>query len=41
VETEGQRKLLAKAGCDFMQGYLFSKAVPPEEFEKLLIAQEK
>lgn len=39
VETEGQRNLLAKAGCDFAQGFLFSKPVPPEEFEKLLIAQ--
>jgi len=41
VETEGQRSFLANAGCDFAQGYLFSKAVVPEEFEKLLIAQGK
>jgi diguanylate cyclase (GGDEF)-like protein/PAS domain S-box-containing protein len=39
VETEGQRSLLAAAGCDYAQGYLFSKPIPPEEFEKLLIAQ--
>jgi len=39
VETEGQRSLLAKAGCDFAQGFLFSQPVPPEEFQKLLIAQ--
>jgi diguanylate cyclase (GGDEF)-like protein/PAS domain S-box-containing protein len=39
VETEGQRKLLAAAGCDYAQGYLFSKAIAPEEFERLLIAQ--
>jgi EAL domain-containing protein (putative c-di-GMP-specific phosphodiesterase class I) len=39
VETEGQRNLLAAAGCDYAQGYLFSKSVPPEEFEKLLIEQ--
>jgi diguanylate cyclase (GGDEF)-like protein len=39
VETEGQRKLLAAAGCDYAQGYLFSKAVAPEELERLLIAQ--
>jgi len=39
VETEGQRKLLTNAGCDFAQGYLFSKAVPPEEFEKLMVSQ--
>ncbi|OIQ96956.1 cyclic di-GMP phosphodiesterase Gmr [mine drainage metagenome] len=36
VETEAQRSLLASAGCDFAQGYLFSKPVPPEQFEKLL-----
>jgi diguanylate cyclase (GGDEF)-like protein/PAS domain S-box-containing protein len=39
VETEGQRKLLAAAGCDYAQGYLFSKAIAPEELERLLIAQ--
>ncbi|HTN93445.1 MAG TPA: EAL domain-containing protein [Gallionella sp.] len=39
VETEGQRKLLASAGCDYAQGYLFSKAISPVEFERLLIAQ--
>lgn len=36
VETVAQRDLLAAAGCDYGQGYLFSKAVPPEEFEELL-----
>jgi len=36
VETEAQRDLLAAAGCDYAQGYLFSKPVPPEEFEGLL-----
>jgi diguanylate cyclase (GGDEF)-like protein/PAS domain S-box-containing protein len=36
VETEAQRRLLADSGCDYAQGYLFSKPVPPEEFEKLL-----
>ncbi len=39
VETEGQRNLLTIAGCDYAQGYLFSKPVPPEEFERLLISQ--
>jgi EAL domain-containing protein (putative c-di-GMP-specific phosphodiesterase class I) len=36
VETEAQRDFLAAAGCDYAQGYLFSKPVPPEEFERLL-----
>jgi EAL domain-containing protein (putative c-di-GMP-specific phosphodiesterase class I) len=36
VETEKQRLILAEAQCDYAQGYLFSKPVPPEEFEKLL-----
>jgi EAL domain-containing protein (putative c-di-GMP-specific phosphodiesterase class I) len=36
VETEAQRSFLAGAGCDYGQGYLFSRPVPPEEFEKLL-----
>jgi diguanylate cyclase (GGDEF)-like protein/PAS domain S-box-containing protein len=36
VETEGQRDLLLAAGCDYAQGYLYSKPVPAAEFEKLL-----
>ena len=36
VETEQQRDLLAAAGCDYAQGYLYSRPVPPEEFEGLL-----
>lgn len=39
IETELQRDLLAAAGCDFGQGYLFSRAVPPEQFEALLQAE--
>ena len=33
VETEEQSRLLRLLGCDEMQGYLFSKPVPAEEFE--------
>ncbi len=36
VETEGQKRLLAEAGCDFAQGYLYSHPVPPQEFEAKL-----
>jgi diguanylate cyclase (GGDEF)-like protein/PAS domain S-box-containing protein len=36
VETAGQRDLLLKAGCDFGQGYLFSKPLSAGEFENLI-----
>lgn len=36
VETEQQRDLHKQIGCDYGQGYLFSKAVPADEFEALL-----
>lgn len=36
VETEEQRSFLHLRHCDEMQGYLFSKPVPAEEFEVLL-----
>ena len=36
VETEQQRLLLLEAGCDYAQGFLFSKALPADEFEILL-----
>jgi EAL domain-containing protein (putative c-di-GMP-specific phosphodiesterase class I) len=36
VETVGQRDWLRTAGCDYAQGYLFSPALPPEEFGQLL-----
>lgn len=36
VETEEQRDLLVTVKCDFGQGYLFSKPVPPEDFEHLV-----
>ena len=35
VETREQLQLLADAGCDYGQGYLFSQPVPAEEFENL------
>jgi EAL domain-containing protein (putative c-di-GMP-specific phosphodiesterase class I) len=33
VETEEQSNLLKGFGCDQVQGFLYSKAVPVEEFE--------
>ncbi len=41
VETELQRDLLASYGCDYAQGWLYSKAVPAGEFEALLKEQAK
>jgi diguanylate cyclase (GGDEF)-like protein len=35
IETERQRDLLVAAGCDYGQGYLFSKPLAAIEFEKL------
>jgi EAL domain-containing protein (putative c-di-GMP-specific phosphodiesterase class I) len=36
VETAGQSEILAAMGCDHVQGYFYSRPIPPEEFEKLL-----
>lgn len=40
VETKGQKKILTDAGCDFAQGYLFSKPVPADEFEVILKTEQ-
>jgi len=37
VETEQQRAFLNRAGCTRYQGYLFSRPVSLEEFEKVLL----
>lgn len=36
IETEEQRQLLKAAGCDYGQGYLFSRPVSADEFIKLI-----
>lgn len=36
VETQEQCELLVEAGCDYGQGFLFSKPLPAHEFEVLL-----
>jgi len=38
VETEEQSRLLRLLGCDEMQGFLFSKALPGELFERKYLA---
>ena len=44
IETKGQLTLLKESGCDLVQGYYFSRPLPPEEFEDLIkreIAMER
>jgi EAL domain-containing protein (putative c-di-GMP-specific phosphodiesterase class I) len=36
VETEGQGALLASAGCDYAQGYLYAHPLPADAFEALM-----
>jgi predicted signal transduction protein with EAL and GGDEF domain len=39
VETADQLAYLASRGCDEMQGYLFSKPIPAEEFAALVLSR--
>jgi EAL domain-containing protein (putative c-di-GMP-specific phosphodiesterase class I) len=36
VETQEQLEFLSDAGCDFVQGYLFSRAVTEEAFLEIV-----
>ena len=36
IETEAEREAIASLGCDYGQGYLWSKAVPSSEFIVLI-----
>lgn len=36
IETEVQLDILKRVGCDFGQGYIFSKPIRPDAFKKLL-----
>ncbi|MCY7295863.1 putative bifunctional diguanylate cyclase/phosphodiesterase [Alteromonas sp. a30] len=39
VETESQLMVLSEFGCEMLQGYLFSKPLSSDKFEKLLKAE--
>ena len=41
VETEAQRYILEKLGCDTFQGYLVSKPVAPQLFAEQFLSSEK
>lgn len=41
VETEEQVKWLTKLGCDYLQGYYYSKPVPKEEYLKLMLEDKQ
>lgn len=41
IEEQVQADFLKELNCEFGQGYLFSKPLPADEFEKLLIAANK
>lgn len=41
VESEKQLAFLEKQNCDMLQGYLFSKPLPAEQFEKLLVENKQ
>ncbi|MDQ1245464.1 MAG: hypothetical protein QG565_1805, partial [Campylobacterota bacterium] len=36
VETKEQKEFLVENGCDFIQGYYYSKPIPSDEMEKFL-----
>lgn len=40
VETEQQRRLLERYGCENFQGYLFGKPVPVAEFEEAVLTAD-
>jgi EAL domain-containing protein (putative c-di-GMP-specific phosphodiesterase class I) len=41
VETEVQRDFLIALGCDYLQGWLFSKALPAPELAQLIIQRRR
>ncbi len=41
VETENQRQYLSQKGCDYFQGYLFSRPLPADKIEQILEQRAK
>ncbi len=41
VETDQQRNLLQKYGCDYLQGYLFGEPMPEEIFQSWISGQDQ
>lgn len=37
VETRAQEDILVQAGCDYLQGYLYSQPVALKDFERLIM----
>ena len=40
VETDEQLDLLRKLECNYVQGYVFSKPIPEDQFKQLLVSSE-
>ena len=40
VETDSQKQLLMAMGCDYGQGYFFSKPLTVDKFEVFLLKKE-
>jgi diguanylate cyclase (GGDEF)-like protein len=40
VENEAQRAFLIREGCDYIQGYYLSEPLPPEEFQRKILAPQ-
>ena len=41
VETQRQLEMLKNAGCQLIQGFYFSRPLPPEEFKELIIKEKQ
>lgn len=40
VESDDQVKILKSIGCDYIQGYVWGKPMPPEDASKLVVSRE-